>query len=184
MKDDRCERTLSELPECGTYPHPGLTSNPVTEKSPSKLTPSADHLPACGLFRRLASMVYDSLLVAAVLMVAAAALIIPYGSEIRSGTLWFQIYLVLACWAYFAVCWRMGGQTVGMRAWRIRLVTADGRKIGWAHSALRFFAAVASAAPAGLGFFWSLFEPRRRTWHDLASSTRLVVEPKPEKRNT
>lgn len=123
-------------------------------------------------------MVYDSLLVAAVLMLAAAALIIPYGSEISPGTFWFQIYLVLTCWAYFAVCWRMGGQTVGMRAWRIRLVTADGRKIGWARSALRFFCATVSAAAAGLGFLWSLFEPKRRTWHDLVSSTQLVVEPK------
>ncbi len=128
-------------------------------------------------------MVYDSLLVAAVLMVAAAALIIPYGSEIRPGTLWFQVYLVFVCWAYFAVCWRMGGQTVGMRAWRIRLITADGRKIGWARSALRFFAAAVAAAPAGLGFLWSLFEPRRRTWHDLASSTRLVVEPRAQQRS-
>ncbi len=127
-------------------------------------------------------MVYDALLVVALLMAAAALLVVPYGDGIPSGTLWFQFYLLIVCWAYFAVCWRMGGQTVGMKAWRIRLLTDDGGKIGWSSSALRFLAAALSAAPAGLGYIWSLFEPQRRTWHDLISSTRLVVEPRVAKR--
>lgn len=139
-------------------------------------------MPPCNLLRRVAAMIYDALLVIAILMVAAAIVVIPSGGEIRPGTLWFQIYLVVVWWAYFAVCWRLGGQTVGMKAWRVKLITERTERIGWMHSALRFLVAGVSAAVAGLGYLWSLFEPKRRTWHDLVSSTRLVVVPKAGKR--
>ncbi len=129
-------------------------------------------------------MTYDALLVIAVLMVAAAIAVIPSGSEVRPGTLWFQIYLLIVWWGYFAVCWQLGGQTVGMRAWRVVLVTEDGGRIGWARSALRFLIAWLSAAAIGLGYFWSLFEPRRRTWHDMATFTSLVVTPRQPKQQS
>lgn len=178
MKDERPARTRIELPECGTYPYPGLTSNPMAEKIPPDET-TESHRPApCGLVRRLASMIYDSLLVLALLMVAAALVVIPAGSGIQAGTLWFQAYLLLTWWAYFAVCWRMGGQTVGMRAWRVQLITDRGDRIGWSGSALRFLVAGVSGAAFGLGFLWSLFNPQRRAWHDLATATRLVVIPR------
>lgn len=127
-------------------------------------------------------MIYDSLLVVALLMVAAAIVVIAGGSEIRPGTHWFQAYLLAVWWAYFAVCWRMGGQTVGMRAWRVKLITDRGDRIGWASSLLRFALALVSAAAGGLGYIWSLFDADRRTWHDLAASTRLVVLPRDRKR--
>lgn len=126
-------------------------------------------------------MVYDSLLVVALLMFAAAIVVIPAGDGIRPGTLWFQLYLVAVWWAYFAVCWRLGGQTVGMRAWRVRLVTERGDPIGWANTALRFLVAAISALFAGLGYLWGLFDSQGRSWHDMATATRLVVIPKEKK---
>jgi len=126
-------------------------------------------------------MAYDSLLVVAVLMVAAALVVIPSGDGIRPGTLWFQLYLLLAWWGYFAVCWRMGGQTVGMRAWRVKLITEKGERIGWANSALRFLVAAMSALFAGLGYLWSLFDRQGRSWHDMVTATHLVVIPKEKK---
>ncbi|WP_281268754.1 RDD family protein [Wenzhouxiangella sediminis] len=139
------------------------------------------HLAPCGLLRRVASMVYDTLLVIALVMVAAAFVVIPAGSEIRSGTLWFQAYILVVWWAYFAVCWRLRAQTVGMRAWRVKLVARKGERVSWGATVVRFLVAWISAAALGLGFLWSLFEPRRRTWHDLASATGLVVIPKADK---
>lgn len=123
-------------------------------------------------------MVYDALLVIAVLMIFSVIVVIPSGAGIEPETLWFQAYLLVVWWAYFAICWRLGGQTVGMRAWRVRLITESGSRIGWAGTVLRFLVAWLSAALAGLGFLWSLFDPRKRAWHDLATSTRLIVEPK------
>lgn len=153
----------------------------MTAKISSSEAAKAPDLSPCGLLRRLASMMYDAFLVIALLMVAAAVVVVPVGSDIEAGTLWFQAYLMLVWWAYFAVCWRLGGQTVGMRAWRVKLITEQGEHIAWANSALRFLVAGVSTAVAGLGFLWSLFDRRRRTWHDLATATRLVVIPKENK---
>lgn len=139
----------------------------------------------CSLMRRLAAMVYDALLVVALLMVAAAVavvptglLFLPEGSDFPASDPFFRLYLVIVWWAYFAVCWRQGGQTVGMRAWRITLVAQHGTRIGWAATAGRFAMAFVSAAALGLGYLWSLFDPRGRCWHDIASGSRLMVLPK------
>ncbi len=129
-------------------------------------------------------MVYDTLLVIGIVMVAAAFVVIPAGSEIRAGTLWFQAYILVVWWAYFAVCWRLGAQTVGMRAWRVKLVAKDGDPISWIATVARFLVAWVSATALGLGFLWSLFDPQRRGWHDMASATRLVVVPKEAKRGS
>lgn len=139
--------------------------------------PVSDQRPPCRLHRRLASMLYDALLVVALLMIAAAAIVIPTGAEIASGSVAFQVYLLAVWWLYFAICWRLGGQTVGMRAWRIHLISESDRT-GWLQTLIRFFVAGLSIAAAGVGLLWSLIDDRKRTWHDIASGTRLVVAPR------
>lgn len=117
-------------------------------------------------------MIYDGLLLLALWMVAAAIVIIPLDGAIAAGNTLFQVYLLLIAWLYFAICWRKG-QTLGMKAWRIRLV-ADQPVMSWITTLVRFTVALASLLCFGLGFFWSVFHPRRATWHDLASGTFLV----------
>ena len=80
--------------------------------------------------------------------------------------------------AYFAVSWTRGGQTIGMRAWRLRVVRADGSALGLGHALLRFFVALVSLAALGLGFWWALIDRRRRTWHDLAAGTAMLRQDK------
>lgn len=121
-------------------------------------------------------MSYDTLLVVALLMIASMLIVIPAGDRIAAGNLAFQVYLLTVWFLYFAVCWRYG-QTLGMKAWRIELA-ADTRPVGWSRLLLRFLTAVLSLAALGLGFVWSLFDRQGRTWHDLASRTRLVVRPR------
>lgn len=130
----------------------------------------------CGIFRRLAAMIYDGLLVTAILMLATVLVIIPVGQEIPSGNLAFQIYLLVVAWSYFAISWR-AGQTLGMKAWRIS-IDAGGQPPGWMVTAIRFSVAVVSIGCLGLGLLWSVFRTDRATWHDLASDTRLLVIPK------
>lgn len=93
-----------------------------------------------------------------------------------------QWLLWLACWAvaglYATVSWRRGGQTLGMRPWRIRLVGADGAAPSWRALWLRYLVGTASLLPAGLGFFWAWIDRDRLTWHDRASNTRLVRVPR------
>ena len=148
----------------------------------TEFTSSGPRPGRCGLTRRLAAIVYDGLLLIALWMIATALIVIPSGQEIRADSTLFQLYLLGVAWAYLAVCWRHGGQTLGMKAWRIRL-TGNQQPITWLATVVRFIVALASLLSFGIGFLWSLFHPRRATWHDLASGTFLIVEPaKPSSR--
>jgi uncharacterized RDD family membrane protein YckC len=135
-------------------------------------------LPRVGvsLWRRLAAIVYDLFALFAVCFVAGAvALLFRHGTAIAPHTWWFTAYLTLACYAYFAYSWRRT-QTLGMRSWKLCLQSADGGQITQRQTLVRFIVALISWAPAGLGYWWSLWEPHRRTWHDIASGTVIVHE--------
>ena len=121
-------------------------------------------------------MLYDGLLIVAILMVATYLIVVPLGAEVDTGNLLFQMYLLSAWFLYFGVCWRKG-QTLGMKAWRIHLVSAH-QPPGWGALLVRFLVAGPALAVAGLGYLHCLFDTQRRGWPDLASGTRLVVVPR------
>ena len=126
------------------------------------------------LWRRVAAIFYDLLIVVALLMTATiATILVRGGSAISPGSIWFQLLLLSIWWLYFAWSWAERGQTVGMRAWRLVLTTEAGDGVGWARASLRFIAAGLSTAVVGLGFVWCLFDRDRRAWHDGLSRTRL-----------
>ena len=68
-----------------------------------------------------------------------------------------------------------------MQSWGLQLPTADDSKPTLATANIRFFAALLSWAPAGLGFLWQLWDKDKLTWHDRISGTRIVHYPKPKK---
>lgn len=133
---------------------------------------------------RLLAMVYDLLPLAALWMATSAVMLLLRGGvRVTPGSAAAMVEFVLllaVTFAYLGLSWRRGGQTLGMRAWRLRLVNVDGSSpVPWRALVLRYLVAMVSLAAVGLGFAWSLFEPNRRTWHDLASGTVLVRMPKP-----
>lgn len=93
-----------------------------------------------------------------------------------------QWLLWLTCWAvaglYTTFSWRRGGQTLGMRPWRIRVTAANGGPPSRRQAWLRYLVGTASLLLAGLGFFWAWIDRDRLTWHDRASNTRLARVPK------
>ncbi|PIE82950.1 MAG: hypothetical protein CSA09_04480 [Candidatus Contendobacter odensis] len=101
--------------------------------------------------RRLAAVLYDSFLLAAVLFAAAglalALMVLINGSESLKiynplmGNPLFSIYLLLVCFLFYGGFWMHGGQTLGMRAWRLRVQQRDGRSIHWQQALLRFLSA-------------------------------------------
>lgn len=141
--------------------------------------PAADRASA-GLFRRLAAIFYDLLLLVSVLMLTTAALLfLTHGEAITPADSGFMAYLYrLALLAvvvlYFGVSWRRGGQTLGMQAWKIRIERSDGGALRWQDVLLRLLAALLSWLPLGLGYLWMLLDPQRLTWHDRLSRTRVV----------
>lgn len=129
----------------------------------------------CKLFRRLAAIVYDSVVVLALLMLAAlVAMLLGVGQKTAFRDPGFTLYLLAVWYLYLAWCWTKGGMTVGMRAWRIRIENDQGRTPSWGKTVIRFLVSLLSAALLGAGFLWSLVDKNYRTWHDIVSGTRLV----------
>ena len=140
-------------------------------------------LPRCGLVRRLMAILYDSLLLAAVLLFAAAlaTLVLP---EELSGLLklTYQFYMLAVAFLFFYWFWSHGGQTLGMVAWRIKVVSSRPGPPTASQLLLRFLMAIVSWLALGAGYWWSLFDKDKLTWHDRFSMTELVVLPKKDKR--
>lgn len=130
---------------------------------------------SAGLFRRLAALVYDAMLLTGVLF-AATLILLPFrkGAAFGPHDPFFTVYLLAVAFVFFGWFWTHGGQTLGMRTWRIRVVTLDGTPVTWRRAAARFAVALLSVGLFGLGYVWILFEPRKRSWHDLAAGTRVV----------
>lgn len=135
------------------------------------------------LGRRLGALLYDALIVIALWVITGAIVLAFTGGEaVQAGTFWFRCLLLAVAALFFISFWTRGGQTLGMRAWRIKLVNDGGGPITWRTAGLRFLAGCLSLAAAGLGFVWALFDEHKRTWHDKAAGTRLVLLPKRRRR--
>ncbi len=150
----------------------------TAEDAPRPVSVETELPPALpGLLRRLAIMCYDGLLLLAVLFVATV-IVLPLnrGQAFASNNLLYSAYLLLVSFLYFGWFWTHGGQTVGMRAWGVRLLGRNPEAVSWRECLVRFLAALVSLAPFGLGFFWVVVDRENRAWHDHLSGTRLVVQ--------
>ncbi len=136
-----------------------------------------------GLLRRLAAILYDALLVGALLFLATVPFIAVRGGEpVEVGdNAVYRIVLVLLIYGFFVGFWTRSGRTLGMQSWGLQLETMDGGKPTMATASVRFIAAIVSWIPCGLGFLWQLWDREKLTWHDRISGTRLVHYPKPDK---
>ena len=136
-----------------------------------------------GLGRRVAAILYDSLLVLALLFLATIPFVAVRGGEAvePETSLIYQLGLVLVVYGFFVGFWSTKGRTLGMQSWGLQLEDADGRVPGWGRASLRFVAALLSTACAGLGFLWQLVDRDKLTWHDRLSGTRLMHYPRKKK---
>jgi uncharacterized RDD family membrane protein YckC len=163
---------------------------PADVQAPSSPHPS--------LARRLAAMAYESLIVAAILLVASFAFLGATTSRLEGPARHlFQAYLFLVLGLYFVWCWRRGGQTLPMKAWKLRVVRRDGTPVDTPRAVLRYVVAalalgasvVAGAvlwrepgawlgwlalAPGALTLLWSLVDAERQFLHDRLAGTKIV----------
>lgn len=151
-------------------------------------------LPPAPIWRRFAAAGYDFLLLAALWMAGTALFITIYGltglpmddagGVDRPSRLVLQWglfpFLVVLTWAFFAWFWLHGGQTLGMRAWR--LVTRDRHHgpMKVRQTVSRFCAGILSWALLGAGYLAALVAPFQ-TLHDRLSGTETVLLPGKEK---
>lgn len=132
-----------------------------------------------GLLRRLGAILYDSLLVFALLMLATIPFVAMRGGEfVEPYTLPHQLTLLAIVYVFFVGFWTRSGSTLGMLAWGLRVETDDREPPGIGKASIRFFAAILSWLAMGLGFLWQLWDKDKTTWHDRLSGTRLRYYPK------
>tara|TARA_E500000075_G_C6891471_1_gene269743 strand:+ start:253 stop:687 length:435 start_codon:yes stop_codon:yes gene_type:complete len=130
---------------------------------------------SAGLFRRLAAILYDSLLIIAMWLITTLLLVafINDGAALQGPLFQFGLYFE-AC-LFYSYFWRLRGQTLGMQVWKIKLISPSLQTLSWQECFARLFFALVSVSMLGLGFIWMLFDHERLTWHDRASGTRVVL---------
>lgn len=134
--------------------------------------------PPAGFVRRLLAIVYDLILLLAVLYVAMGALLlITAGAANQPGSPWLSAYLLLVSFIFYGWFWIKGGQTLGLRSWRLRVEEGDGRPLTWGVAMLRFSLGLLTCLPLGIGFLWMLLDREHRTLYDRLSGTRVVLLP-------
>lgn len=133
---------------------------------------------------RLLALLYDLFPALALWMLAASLFVVAFTinghtthENIAPFSGW-QWALWACCWVltglYATWSWRRGGQTLGMRPWRIAVTGDDVQPPSLPSLWVRYAVASVSLGLAGLGFWWALIDRDRLTWHDRASGTRMI----------
>ena len=159
------------------------------------------------IYKRLLAATYDSCLLLGTTFIATA-LTLPFSKgEVQANhKIFMSLYLLSVFYIFYGWFWTHGGQTLGMRVWKQRLITTDGRPVSWQQSFIRFITAVPawflflvgiilwvksdiaqslSSVPAWLitltGFIWVLINTRNNNWRDKLSGTQVIITEKENK---
>lgn len=128
-----------------------------------------------GLLRRLGGMLYDGLTLVALWLLASAVFTSLYGVADQGWSrLLLQGFSLLVISSYFLWCWTHGGQTLAMRAWRLKVVYANGMPLTLLGALLRFLLAAAGLLAGGAGLWWALLDRDGQFMHDRLAKTRLI----------
>jgi uncharacterized RDD family membrane protein YckC len=131
-----------------------------------------------GCLRRLMASIYDWLLVIAVMMLLSVPVVALLDNAIQPGNNMYRSGLIVIASIFFTAFWSHGGQTLGMKAWRLQLIQTNGSPVNYQKAVLRFIYACISALPMGLGFLWMLWDRDQLSWHDRWTGTTIVLLPK------
>lgn len=154
----------------------------------ARAMPNPEHanFPRAGFARRIGAILYDLLAIAAVLMLAAGAalglvaLLVATGlitltdgadhASVLEGNWLYTLYLLGVIFWFYGWFWVRGGQTIGMRAWRLKVQNSDGSCISWRQAAIRF--ATAFLGLSNIGVF---FNKDTLAWQDIAARAEVVI---------
>jgi uncharacterized RDD family membrane protein YckC len=142
---------------------------------------------SAGFGRRFAALIYDGFLLMAVLMPYTWVVVLLHGGEVTeaNGRVWwlFRAGELAIIAGYYVLNWTRSGQTLGMRAWRLRALADSGAPLRAGRAVARFCWGMAAWAPFGLGVLWLYADPEHLALHDRLSRTRVVVLSRSRDRN-
>ncbi len=131
------------------------------------------------IWRRIMALIYDILILVALMLIASAITVAVVGAlfsrqaleaGLLDGNIWFRLFLLTVWFGYYALSWVYGGQTLGMKPWRLYTVKLNGKNMKWLDCLFRF-----SSSLFGFGLILALFHPQKRSLQDLFSSTKTLV---------
>ena len=128
-----------------------------------------------GLRRRLASMLYEGLVVFSILLIGfllPQIVLSGFGWSMGAKALWLHVFLLLM--AYFVWCWLNGGQTLPMKTWKLRLVDEKDGPLRPLQAVLRYFVAWPSILFFGIGVLWALIDKDQQFLHDRIAGTKVA----------
>lgn len=131
--------------------------------------------PLASLTRRALALIYEALLLAAVLLASTLPfLFFMQHVDLALMRPLLQLYLLVLCGGYFVWQWRHGGQTLPMKTWHLKLVTCDGAPLTLRCGIYRFVIALAGLMLFGGGFLWALVDQERQFLHDRLAGTKII----------
>ena len=133
---------------------------------------------SAGFLKRILALVYDSLLIAAIVLVLSLLLVLVNGGYPESGSFvsFIQFFiLVFAGPIFYSYFWIANkGQTTGMQAWKIQLVTIDETELNIKKTMLRCLISTISFACFGMGYLWILYDKDNLSWSDILTKTKVI----------
>lgn len=139
------------------------------------MNPQANELPLASLRVRLISMIYEGLIITAVLFAATAIFSIAFpDSQAEPLRTALRAYLLVVAGSYFVWSWTGGRRTLPMRTWRLSIVDKSGAPPSLARATIRYLVAAATIPLVGVGLLWVVVDRERAFLHDRVAGTRLV----------
>jgi len=126
------------------------------------------------IWKHFAAFIYDLFpIIGLFLVTSMIVLFARNGVEVERYSVWFSAILILEVFFYFTYSWKIGGQTLGMRAWRLKIIPNQKSQLQltWSQVSIRFVIGVLSTCFVGLGLFWKKFSPSKKSWMDLVSNS-------------
>jgi uncharacterized RDD family membrane protein YckC len=143
------------------------------------MLPESSTVPqAAGFFCRFAAFFYDACIVFCLLSFTTAMILglLPSHS-LTPYIMYYRLLLITLWFVFFAWFWKASGQTLGMLAWRIKLVRQDQQPIRFYQIILRFVVAFPALLFGGIGWWWMLLDPQHHSLQDRLSGTIIVRLP-------
>ena len=139
----------------------------------------ASELPS--IARRLASMLYEGLVVFSILLIGfllPQIVLSGFGMVLGGRLLMLHVFILLL--GYFVWCWLNGGQTLPMKTWKLRITNSNGYPLRPTQAILRYMAAWPSILLGGIGIFWAVFDKDKQFLHDRIAGSRIITHASPE----
>lgn len=145
--------------------------------------------PRAGLLRRLAALLYDGFLVAAIWMLIGLCIQLIVGADsnkLVDGVVETNpivdavtfILMVSSAAGFYVWFWIRSGQTLGMVSWRLKVLNTDNQLLTVPQAIIRFFLAWPSFFLFGIGYLWMYLDKEKDTLHGRLSRTKVVLVPK------